>query len=92
MPYHHTDASRADDALPNIETFYVRDAAERKTFNMAAYLWSDDYRVVEPGDEAEPGWYWWPCFPGCLPDGAPVGPFDTETEALADAREGMEGA
>ncbi len=33
------------------------------------------------------GWYWWACFPGCLPDCDPVGPFDTEAEALADARQ-----
>lgn len=35
-----------------------------------------------------PGWYWWPCFPGCLPDSDPVGPFATEAEAIADARGG----
>lgn len=34
-----------------------------------------------------PGWYWWPCFPGCLPDGEPVGPFESEGEALEDARD-----
>lgn len=32
-----------------------------------------------------PGWYWHACFPGCLPDGEPCGPFDSEAEALADA-------
>ena len=32
------------------------------------------------------GWYWWPCFPGCLPDGEPVGPFETEQEAIEDAQ------
>lgn len=37
-----------------------------------------------------PGWYWWSCFPGCLPDGDPMGPFATEAEALADARSGIE--
>lgn len=31
------------------------------------------------------GWYWRACFPGCLPDGEPSGPFATEEEALADA-------
>lgn len=31
------------------------------------------------------GWYWWPGFPGCLPDGEPTGPFQTEIEAIADA-------
>ena len=33
------------------------------------------------------GWYWWPCSPGCLPEGEPTGPFETEEEALADARD-----
>lgn len=41
----------------------------------------------EDGENLPAGWYWWACFPGCLPDGDPVGPFDTEEEALADARE-----
>jgi hypothetical protein len=32
------------------------------------------------------GWFWWLCLPGCLPDGEPEGPFQTEQEALDDAR------
>lgn len=35
------------------------------------------------------GWFYWFCFPGCLPDGEPMGPFATEQEALADARAGV---
>ena len=39
--------------------------------------------------ELEPkSWYWWSCFPGCLPDGEPEGPFATAAEALADAQDG----
>ena len=34
----------------------------------------------------EKGWYWWSCFPGCMPDGEANGPFDTAAEALKDAR------
>ena len=34
----------------------------------------------------EPGWYWQACFPGCLPDGDPNGPFNTYELALADAQ------
>ena len=34
-------------------------------------------------------WYWY-CFPGCMPDSDPVGPFRSEKEALADAREGLD--
>ena len=32
-------------------------------------------------------WYWWSCFPGCLPDSDPVGPFDTEQAAIDDAQD-----
>ena len=31
------------------------------------------------------GWYWQACFPGCLPDGEPMGPFLSEADAIADA-------
>lgn len=37
-----------------------------------------------------PGWYWWACFPGCLPDSEPNGPFDTREAAIADAQEDCE--
>jgi hypothetical protein len=40
---------------------------------------------VDIGGDLEPGWYWQACFPGCLPDGEPEGPFPTEYAALADA-------
>lgn len=47
----------------------------------------DEDQVIPPGDlePLAPGWYWWACFPGCLPDGEPVGPFKTEAEARVDA-------
>jgi len=35
-------------------------------------------------------WFYWFCFPGCLPDSDPAGPFGSEAEALADAQEGYE--
>lgn len=37
-------------------------------------------------DPCEPGWYYWYCFPGCLPDSDPIGPFETEEEAIAAAQ------
>lgn len=43
--------------------------------------------LVRTGQTA---WFWWSCFPGCLPDSDVRGPFETEAEALADAREGAE--
>ena len=38
-------------------------------------------------DSHAPGWYWQACFPGCLPDGDPSGPFETEAEAVANAND-----
>lgn len=38
-------------------------------------------------DTEEPGWYWWSCSPGCLPDGEAQGPFDTSREAYDDAHQ-----
>lgn len=34
------------------------------------------------------GWYWWACFPGCMPDSDPNGPFNTSRQAFLDARNG----
>ena len=50
--------------------------------------WYEDTK--EPFDVEPPysvGWYWWACFPGCLPDGDAHGPFKTEEEAFKNARE-----
>ena len=77
MSQNYSDPSREDDpyALPDIETFQV----------------PEDYTPeTEDGEELPAGWYYWSCFPGCLPDGDPIGPFDTEEEALADVQDGME--
>jgi hypothetical protein len=35
----------------------------------------------------EPGWYYWFCFPGCIPDSEPTGPFQTQEEAIEDCRQ-----
>lgn len=61
-------------ALPDVETFHVT---------------GDDSEYMDDGT-LPAGWYWWACFPGCLPDGEPMGPFATEEEALADAQEGWD--
>lgn len=41
---------------------------------------------IDEENESEEGWFYAFCFPGCLPDSEPVGPFLTEQEALEDAR------
>lgn len=39
------------------------------------------------GEPYETGWYWWACWPGCIPDGDPMGPYATEQEAIEYAKE-----
>ena len=78
MSQHYFDPTRESEptALPDCEVFYM-DAAD-----IAESEWTDG-----GGDPTAPGWYWWACFPGCLPDGEPNGPFGSEADALADAQD-----
>lgn len=39
------------------------------------------------GEPVRPGWYWWACSPGCIPDGEPAGPFAYSQQAHQDADE-----
>ncbi len=39
----------------------------------------------EEGRDHECGWYWWPCSPGCLPDGEAEGSYGTSHEAYVAA-------
>ena len=66
-------------ALPDVEVFYLSQL--EVNYNLENLDHADEYTLTEAG------WYWWPCFPGCLPDGEPSGPFNTEAEALEDAQD-----
>lgn len=54
----------------------IPDAAGTVSFEV---FWSDET------DPSGKGWYWWPCHPGCLPDGDASGPFPTAEGAYLDA-------
>ena len=41
---------------------------------------------AEPVMTGRREWFWWSRLAGYLPNGDPVGPFETEAEALADAQ------
>lgn len=72
MGYHYSNPERESDkyALPDVECFYAPHG------NM----------VDDDGNELPAGWYYWFCFPGCMPDSEPSGPYKTEEEALEDCR------
>lgn len=73
MSQHYSDPRRARDAhaLPNVETFY-HDA--KNPFG--------EFGVATEEGIMPTGWYFWYCFPGCMPDGEPDGPYDTEQAAI----------
>ena len=77
----YSDPKRENEplALPDVEVFEIT------ATDLMDGEWMD-----EQGSQLPEGWYWWACFPGCLPDGDPYGPFATEAEALADAQENAE--
>jgi hypothetical protein len=69
---YHAFKDDEGETFGSFETFYM----DRK----AAAEWSTD------STENYAGFYWWPCFPGCIPDGEPSGPFETESAAIEDAQ------
>lgn len=75
-------------ALPNAETFYAEDlvfcdhCGEYLGATSQETCWLCGAILPIP----EKGWYYWACFPGCLPDSDPVGPFETEEEAISEAQ------
>ena len=64
-------------------------AADQTALPNLEVFHNDGTLFDEEGEVLEVGWYWWPCFPGCLPDGDPVGPFDSAAEANEDAQDAL---
>ena len=101
MPQHYMDPSNANDPhrLPNILTMLVAYAYCGDCGSLVlSETGAKRERCQEPGCDDNPdgaevnkvAWFYWFCLPGCLPDSEPVGPFETEEAALADARSDME--
>lgn len=106
MPYAYSDPSREADqwSLPDVEIFELtaEEAFELDEDTVRMYLrqfpratMSSRERdrmiqaAIDAGDACG-GWFWQACFPGCLPDSEPIGPFDTYADALADAQRDQE--
>ncbi len=96
MSQHYSDPSRATDshALSDVEVFHHEHAKRERCMLNAGdkAALHGECIVDEEGDCGGSGWYWQACFPGCLPDSDPIGPFATEAEALADAQVGCDRA
>ena len=68
-----SNPDRATDryALPDIEVFHAD---------------GTDAFCDDDGETLPAGYYWWTCFPGCLPDSGPMGPFASPVDAIEDAQ------
>jgi hypothetical protein len=91
MSQQYSDPKRETDpyALPDVEVFYMSQADIDQVCRDNG-IDPDDRQDDDSVVYSDPGWYYWSCFPGCLPDGEPTGPFATEAEAEADMRENMD--
>ena len=95
MAYYSFD-DQSGTGCGSYELFYMdRDALEHagilvdvQLVEGAAPIWyhCDDNKDLWPCDPATyEGYYWWACYPGCLPDSDLNGPYATLDEAHADA-------
>ncbi len=77
MSYHQFQTEDTEEGYDTTGSFEVFHKSNEEA------TWTD-----EDGEQhtTGAGWYWWPCFPGCLPDGDPIGPFGTEEEAINNAQ------
>jgi hypothetical protein len=105
MSFHYADETRADDPhyLPSIQTWEAdvlqldcprcgalevpRTDSDTATDGFCLGC-SETVPAVLTGSR---GWFFWYCFPGCMADSEPCGPYDTEALALEAAREGAAG-
>ncbi len=93
MTMAYSDPSRETDphSLPDVEVFHYSKmefmcTAWNSVWNNRLHEKMADGLAREAAATELSGWYWWLCFPDCLPDSDPFGPFPTEALALADAQ------
>ena len=91
----YSDPKRESDphALPDVDVFEfnpARDCQVGPAFDCHTcgerHTLASALRFDKVCPDCARGWYWQACFPGCLPDSEPIGPFATQAEALADAQ------
>jgi hypothetical protein len=90
-------------ALPDLEIFQMtaREIAERNEDLIHEYLTRHEFRLASMNSRTreamfdamieeegiQGGWFYWYCFPGCMPDSDPIGPYDSSKEAKQAAQD-----
>lgn len=101
--YSNPDRESDPHALPDLEVFQLtaHEVAERDEELIYEYLSRNEFRFAgmnsrdrermldamceEEGIKG--GWFYWYCFPGCMPDSEAIGPYATRDEALKAAQD-----
>lgn len=94
-------------SLPDVETFQLtaREVAERDEDMVHEYMKRREFRLASMNSRDREamfdamieeegitgGWFFWFCFPGCMPESDASGPYETQGEALQAARDMAEG-
>ena len=86
------EEARVSDSREGYHEFHMDKT--RETHGSFEVFWDDadtvnghDRNYDGEGEPVTPGWYWWACFPGCIPDGEANGPFASSSQAHEDADE-----
>lgn len=101
--YSNPDRESDPYALPDCEVFQLtaREVAEQDEDLIYEYMKRHEYRLATMNSKTreamfdamieengiEGGWFYWFCFPGCMPDSSAMGPYKTKQEAINAARE-----
>jgi hypothetical protein len=101
--YSNPDRASDPHALPNIEVFQLTatEVAGMDDDMVAAYMQRREFRLaamnsrvreamldaIVANEGIEGGFFYWYCFPGCMPDSEPMGPYASHDEALKAAQD-----
>lgn len=87
--YSNPERENDPHSLPDCEVFYMSadDFINADKGTWMFDLMQDSHLSPQETAEGLSGWYWWACFPGCLPDSEPNGPHASEQEAIDAAQE-----
>ena len=101
--YSRPDRESDPHALPDLEVFklsahevaamdddLIFEFMKRPDYSLAAMNSSDRENMLGAmvaEENIESGWFYWFCFPGCLPDSAAIGPFPSHRAALKAAQD-----
>ena len=101
--YSNPERQNDTHSLPDVEVFQLNavEVAELDEDLVLEYLRKQEYRLATVNGRARDamldaivedhsitgGWFYQFCFPGCLPESQPFGPYATASEAVAAAQE-----